>query len=382
MSTVDAPRRPRGDDDPRRIRAVAHVGAAAGAAFATCFLTGLISHFLQHPTSWFAWPTHPVWLFRLTQGLHVATGFVAVPLVLVKLGLVYRRLFVRPPLHSVRLLVGHLLERVSIGVLVGACLFQLVTGVMNVAQWYPWPFFFPDVHYAVAYLAIGALAVHIAVKLPLAQRYWHAPPAPVDTSSPLVDRRTAVTAAAAAAGVVAVGIAGQSVTPLRPFAFLSPRSGRGPQRLPVNRTAVQAGIAAAALDPDYRLTIAGPDGATRAWSLAELRDLPQTTATLPIACVEGWSVGAEWTGVRLSDLLRAAGTTTSTDVRVVSLEPVGGYRTSVLPAGFVADDSTLLALRLNGDVLDLDHGYPCRLIAPNRPGVLQTKWVGRIEVLP
>ena len=30
--------------------------------------------------------------------------------------------------------------------------------------------------------------------------------------------------------------------------------------------------------------------------------------------------------------------------------------------------------------LDLDHGYPCRVIAPNRPGVLQTKWVASLEV--
>jgi DMSO/TMAO reductase YedYZ molybdopterin-dependent catalytic subunit len=40
----------------------------------------------------------------------------------------------------------------------------------------------------------------------------------------------------------------------------------------------------------------------------------------------------------------------------------------------------MLALELNGETLALDHGYPVRLIAPNRPGVLQTKWVSRIEV--
>jgi DMSO/TMAO reductase YedYZ molybdopterin-dependent catalytic subunit len=44
------------------------------------------------------------------------------------------------------------------------------------------------------------------------------------------------------------------------------------------------------------------------------------------------------------------------------------------------DPLTLLALRLNGEELSPDHGYPARLIAPNRPGVLQTKWVGRLEV--
>ncbi|MGI8955066.1 MAG: molybdopterin-dependent oxidoreductase [Nocardioidaceae bacterium] len=30
--------------------------------------------------------------------------------------------------------------------------------------------------------------------------------------------------------------------------------------------------------------------------------------------------------------------------------------------------------------MTLDHGYPCRIIAPNRPGVLQTKWVTKLEV--
>jgi DMSO/TMAO reductase YedYZ molybdopterin-dependent catalytic subunit len=28
----------------------------------------------------------------------------------------------------------------------------------------------------------------------------------------------------------------------------------------------------------------------------------------------------------------------------------------------------------------VDHGYPVRLIAPDRAGVLQTKWLTRIEV--
>jgi DMSO/TMAO reductase YedYZ molybdopterin-dependent catalytic subunit len=31
--------------------------------------------------------------------------------------------------------------------------------------------------------------------------------------------------------------------------------------------------------------------------------------------------------------------------------------------------------------LALDHGYPCRLIAPNRPGVMQTKWLASLTVV-
>jgi DMSO/TMAO reductase YedYZ molybdopterin-dependent catalytic subunit len=48
---------------------------------------------------------------------------------------------------------------------------------------------------------------------------------------------------------------------------------------------------------------------------------------------------------------------------------------------YVDDPLTLVALRLRGERLAIDHGYPARLIAPDRPGVLQTKWLARIEVL-
>ena len=63
-----------------------------------------------------------------------------------------------------------------------------------------------------------------------------------------------------------------------------------------------------------------------------------------------------------------------------SLQQHGAFRVTHLPAQFADDDLTLLALGLGGEALSIDHGYPVRLIAPNRPGVLQTKWVSRLEV--
>ena len=59
----------------------------------------------------------------------------------------------------------------------------------------------------------------------------------------------------------------------------------------------------------------------------------------------------------------------------------GAYRHSRLNPDHARDPLTLLALELNGEPLHLDHGYPVRLIAPNRPGVEQTKWVTRLVVL-
>lgn len=58
----------------------------------------------------------------------------------------------------------------------------------------------------------------------------------------------------------------------------------------------------------------------------------------------------------------------------------GLYGRSDVPASVGQDPLTLVALLLNGQPLHLDHGYPARLIAPARPGVLQTKWLSRIDV--
>jgi DMSO/TMAO reductase YedYZ molybdopterin-dependent catalytic subunit len=85
--------------------------------------------------------------------------------------------------------------------------------------------------------------------------------------------------------------------------------------------------------------------------------------------------------VAVADLLRVVGAMPGSVVRVRSLEHGSIYGSSTLPGEHTRDPLTLLALRLNGEVLNLDHGYPCRIIAPSRPGVLQTKWVSMLEVV-
>jgi DMSO/TMAO reductase YedYZ molybdopterin-dependent catalytic subunit len=82
--------------------------------------------------------------------------------------------------------------------------------------------------------------------------------------------------------------------------------------------------------------------------------------------------------VRLSEVLEAAGLAPDTEVTVESLQTGGLYRVATVSPPHVRSPKTLLALRLNGEELALDHGYPLRLIAPNRPGVMQTKWITRI----
>jgi DMSO/TMAO reductase YedYZ molybdopterin-dependent catalytic subunit len=65
-------------------------------------------------------------------------------------------------------------------------------------------------------------------------------------------------------------------------------------------------------------------------------------------------------------------------VRVESLELSGTFRHAVLSAGQITDPDSLLALRVNGADLSLDHGYPARVIVPASPGVHNTKWVASL----
>jgi hypothetical protein len=382
------PRLPAEEDFTSWLRSpavTARIGFWLGIMFGVAFVTGVISHWAQTPSPWLAFPTSPSWGYRVTQGLHVISGTAAVPLLLVKLWTVFPKLLARPP-RDVRELVLHGLERVSIAVLVAAAIFQLATGLANAAQWYPWSFNFRPTHYALAWVAIGALLVHVAVKLPVIRAALgsdldstYQDRATMQQGPGVMTRRGLLRATWGAAGVAVLTTAGATVPWLRTVSVFGVRSGDGPGGVPVNHSAAYRRVVAAATSTAYRLTVAHA-GREVALTLGDLRAMPQTTASLPIACVEGWSAGATWTGVPVRDLLALVGAPGDSQVTVSSLQQAGGQRVSTLEPGFSDHPHTLLALQLHGEPLSLDHGFPCRLIAPDRPGVLQTKWVGRLEV--
>ncbi|TDC45273.1 molybdopterin-binding protein [Actinomadura sp. KC345] len=353
-------------------RTAAWLGMALGAAFLSAFATGLVSHYMQHPPGWMQWPSRPVNLYRVTQGVHVIGGLATVPLLLAKLWTVYPRLWQWPPVRS----AAHALRRLLMLALVGGALFQFVTGVLNIGYWYAFPFPFTTAHYWTAYIVTGALLIHAVQEWPKARR------AVMTRPQDAVGRRAFLLTVAGAGGVIAATTAGEAFSPLARLAVLAPRRpGTGPQGLPVNKSAAAAGVAGTARDAGWRLTVTGRVRRDLTLSLEDLRGLPQRTARLPVACVEGWSAEATWRGVALRDLLAMAGAPGDAHVRVESLQRGGDYRTSRVSPEHWRDPLTLLALGLDGEPLHIDHGYPCRLIAPNRPGVMQTKWLHRVVVL-
>jgi DMSO/TMAO reductase YedYZ molybdopterin-dependent catalytic subunit len=363
-------------------RTAAVLGIALGISFTICFVTGVLSHLIQQPPGWFGWPPRPAGLYRVTQGLHVATGIATVPLLLVKLWVVYPKLWTWPPARG----AAHALERLSLVPLVAGGVFLLFSGVANVAGWYPWDFFFPAAHYWASWITIGALVVHVGAKAGVARASLRRRSRVAGPERPSVPggltRRQLLGTTAAASVVLTLATIGQTFTPLGALAGLAQRRpGIGPQGLPVNKTARSAGVLDLARDPDFRLVIAGRVDRPLALSLADLRAMDQHTAVLPIACVEGWSATATWTGVPVRELLVEAGLVDlDRAVDVESLQPGGRYRRSRLEPSHAADPDTILAMAVNGEPLHIDHGYPVRLVGPNRPGVMQTKWVSKLVV--
>jgi hypothetical protein len=371
-------------------RLAAVLGASLGVLFSVCFLTGLYSHLHQHPLSWLPVPSRPAGLYRVTQGVHVAAGIASMPVLLAKLWVVWPRFVSLPAVKS----VSHFVERIGLFPLVAGGIFMVFSGIANTAQWYPWRFGFPAAHYWVAWVTMGALLAHVGAKWAIARRALRWPsgrPALADADPilgavseddhPGLTRRGLLATVLGAAGAITVTTVGQTFTPLRRLALLAPRDPTvGPQERPVNRSAANAGVLQTAVSPEYRLVVEGRVRRPLSFTAEELSALPSHEATLPISCVEGWSYSARWRGVRVRDLLVMAGARPGATAHVESLERESPYRVSLLNDGQAHDRDTLLATHLDGQRINLDHGYPLRLIGPGRPGVNQTKWVTRLVV--
>ncbi|MFE3634998.1 molybdopterin-dependent oxidoreductase [Streptomyces cellostaticus] len=383
------------------------LGLVLLAGITVLFVTGLLSYAAYNPDLsavndttpdkgllgfyLFAWPAGPVWLYRFTQGVHVTLGVTLVPVLLAKLWSVVPRLFTLPPARS----LTHALERLSLLLLVGGGLFEFTTGVLNVQLAYVFPGSFYPLHFYGAWVFFAAFVAHAVLKTPAALRTVRrrlreeeeprsdlAAPRP---DPPTVSRRGALGLVGGGSLLLFLTTVGQSLGgPFRRTALLAPHGGAepggGPNGFQINKTAARAGIDTVETGADaWRLVVTGRTGTVRL-GRAELLRLPQHSASLPIACVEGWSTADQrWRGVRLRDLAALVGYDGDVpDVFVESLQRHGAFRHAALRANQVADGRSLLALSVNGEDLSMDHGYPARIIVPAAPGVLNTKWVARL----
>ena len=97
---------------------------------------------------------------------------------------------------------------------------------------------------------------------------------------------------------------------------------------------------------------------------------------------------AEWTGVRLRDVLAAAGVKPgASHTGHFGADPhlSGAMDRAAISRGMriakAMDEDTLIATRMNGQPIPLLHGAPVRLLVPGWPGSLSQKWLTRITLL-
>ncbi len=357
-------------------RVAARLGLALATTFTICFLTGLYSHFAQHPSFGFELPARPVGLYRVTQGLHVVTGIASIPLLLAKLWSVYPNLFQWPPFTG----IAHAIERLAIFPLVAGSIFMLFTGLANINLWYPWHFDFPTTHYRTAWIVMGALVVHIGAKFNTSRRALrHTPraarsPAMVGARAErrrfLVHRvrcRARWPSCSRSARRFVRCASSRCWRPGGPMSGRkdSPSTGRPrrPGRWPL---LTRRNIAWRSRDAS-RVRCRSPST-----SSAHSRNTPRPSRSPASKAGAHRNAGP---GVRVRDLLELAGAEPHASASVESFQPYGSYRTSDLNHFQAHDPDTLLAMQVNGEPLAVDHGYPLRLIAPDRPGVMQTKWI-------
>jgi DMSO/TMAO reductase YedYZ molybdopterin-dependent catalytic subunit len=370
------------------------------------FVTGLLSYAAYNPglhqgpnpnhgffgLYLFTWVTSPPWLYRVIEGTHVILGLVLVPVVLAKLWSVMPKLFAWPPWQS----IAKLLERLSLVLIVGGVVFEMTTGILDIE--YTSGINFYSGHFYGAWAFMAGFVVHVCVKFgsmvrALRSRSFmtemrtglagtRAEPPDGDLVAPepaqaTISRRGILALVGSTSLAVFVLTAGEAIGgAMRSVALFGTHyrsPGKGPNHFPVNNTAASVGITSSDIGPSWRLTLVGTHEVLV--SRDQLLAMPLTTADLPIACTEGWSTQQRWTGVPLAELARLAGVEDPGPTRLKAVDSL----TVTLSGSQVSAPTSMLALRVNGADLSVDHGFPARVIVPSAPGTHNLKWMAKIE---
>lgn len=127
----------------------------------------------------------------------------------------------------------------------------------------------------------------------------------------------------------------------------------------------------------YRLEVTGLVADKHAWTLAELRAMPQTDQVTRHICVEGWSAIGKWGGVPFGSFLRRVGA--DLGAKYVGFKCADDYYTSIdMPTAL--HPQTLLTLTYDGQPLPPRYGFPMKLRMPTKLGYKNPKHIQAIFV--
>jgi DMSO/TMAO reductase YedYZ molybdopterin-dependent catalytic subunit len=129
---------------------------------------------------------------------------------------------------------------------------------------------------------------------------------------------------------------------------------------------------------DWRVVVDGMVARPASFSPAELRSYPSSSQITHLACEEGWSFIAEWTGVPLVHVLNAVGILPQARY-VVYFSMQRGWWDSIDMADAL-HPQTLVTYGMNGGALPVGHGGPIRLRVPRQLGYKSVKYINHLTV--
>lgn len=131
---------------------------------------------------------------------------------------------------------------------------------------------------------------------------------------------------------------------------------------------------------EYRLEVSGLVDRPLVLSLGDLQAMPRTKLVRDFQCVTGWRVDdVHWEGVRLSDVLDAAGV--STKARALTFDSYDGADTESLTLEQARLPDVLVAYRMLGAPITTEHGGPVRLYVARMYGYKSIKWLSAIRAV-
>jgi DMSO/TMAO reductase YedYZ molybdopterin-dependent catalytic subunit len=143
--------------------------------------------------------------------------------------------------------------------------------------------------------------------------------------------------------------------------------------LPAEFERLQAGAFAG-----WRLAVDGMIARPVSFSLADLKSFPARSHITHLACEEGWSYIAQWTGVPLSHVLSMVGTLAQ--ARYVVYRSIQTDWWDSIDMADALHPQTLLAYGMNGGELPVGNGGPLRLRVPRQLGYKSVKYITRLTL--
>lgn len=129
---------------------------------------------------------------------------------------------------------------------------------------------------------------------------------------------------------------------------------------------------------DWTLTVDGLVARPTTFSIPQLRTYPAHSQITHLACEEGWSFIAQWTGVRLSHILDVVGASPRARyVMYFSIQPRWWDSVDMVDA---LHPQTILTYGMNGGDLPIGNGGPLRVRVPRQLGYKSVKYVTRLTV--